>query len=270
MKKILLLCVFGLACSGARAQSFSEGDIQVGLTIGAGTVAYDDKSRGTFDQHLTVDYGVTSFADDRLTLSIGGALNNAYGGSFDTPLFGTYDYTFKKTEITHSWNSSTNSWADPRNESKKERRKGNGTAEGRASREDVSLLFTVGLHLAAADKLDVYAQVGAGFGFMNHVFGKYDNLVGFEEADVDTEKTTPGESKVRTSYKFDDLSHVKWQGYKTKFVPSLAAYVGVTYYFTEHFGATTQLGLIGSNLHLSKNGYADSYSIWSIGAVFKF
>lgn len=270
MKKILLLCVFGLACSGARAQSFSEGDIQVGLTIGAGTVAYVDKSAATFDQHFTFDYGVKSFADDRLTLAIGGAINNAYGGSFDELVKGNYKYSYKHSVITYSWNSSSKRWVDPTDESKNITREGFGTADSRVSREDLNIMATVGLHFAAVDKLDVYAQLGVGFGVMMHVFGKYENLSNFYEEDVFRDDEIAGYKRIKQSYKYNDLDHVKWQGYKTKFVPSLAAYVGATYYFTEHFGATTQLGLIGSNLHVSKKGYADSYSIWSVGAVFKF
>ncbi len=246
---------------------FNKGDKKVDLTIGAGIVAYEDKSRATFDQHLGMEWGICSFAD-KFTLGIGFAVNNSYGGSFSSLVSGTYDYSYTMSSWGKIYRYSTKKWENF-SESKEVRRSGSGTADATISREDVNAQFVAAIHYSPMPKLDTYVKVGVGVGYMSWIVSDIHNEDGFMEANYHETHT----SKIREttdSYSYNDLDHVKWAEYKSKVVPAMSLYVGATYMLTEQWGVDAQIGLISANIKGNKSGYPNSYGILALGASYHF
>ncbi len=268
-QKFLLLGL--LAVSGALSVAaqgvFNKGDRKADLTIGVGTVAYPDNSGVTFDQHLGMEWGIASFAD-KFTLGIGFTVNNSYGGSIESMVAGTYDYTYVRRSYGKTYSYKTNKW-ESFNDTKEIRRNGVGTADADVAREDVNALFTAAIHFSPMAKLDTYLKVGAGVGYMSWLVSNLRNESGFKSANVhDTSSSKVHQTT--DSYSYDDLDHVKWQGFKSKVVPAMSFYLGATYMLTEKWGVDAQIGLISANIKGSKKGYPNSYGIFALGASYRF
>lgn len=268
MKKLLLLALIALANVGIFAQdAFDKGDKKIDLTVGVGMVDYSDKSRATFDQHLGMEWGIGKMFD-KVTIGLGFAVNNIYGATFESRVAGEYDYSYNYSYYGKSYDFSENKWVK-KSDSKKMQREGVGTADADVSREDVNAVITVSFHYTPIPKLDTFLKIGAGVGIENYLFANYRNETGFYSADVNECKETKY-TEFTTVYKYNDLDHVKWNGYDVKVAPSVVAYIGATYYFTSNFGATAQFGLISSNIKPNDEGYPSSYSLFAIGATYKF
>lgn len=266
--KTIIAAVSVLAAAiPTQAQVFAKGDRKVDLTIGVGLVAYKDESRATFDQHASMEWGVASVAD-KFTLGVGFQVNNSYGGKYDGMVAGEYDYTYTLREYGRTYSYKDNKW-HRMDEKKEMHRKGVGTADASIAREDVNALATVALHFSPIPKLDTYVKVGAGVGYMTYIIGNYSNEKGFKSADHYS-KTNNKIAEITTTYKYNDLDHVKWSGADGKVVPSMAAYIGATYMITDRWGADLQLGLVSANFKNAKKGYPNSYGIFSIGASYRF
>lgn len=268
LKTVALVCLCILTAGYCQAQDvFDKGTRKMDLTIGVGTIEYVDKNRSTFDQHFGMEWGVAKIAN-KVTVGLGFQVNNSYGGTFDGMVAGKYDYTYTVNTRGKVYSYSDKKWHSA-NDSKSVRRKGVGTAEADVSRDDVNALFMVGFHFSPMKKLDTYLKVGAGVGMMNYIVSNKRNTSGFSSAD----KTSVNNSNIvqtTTSYKYDDLDHVKWEGLDSKVVPAMSVYVGATYKITSKFGCDLQLGLISANLKDKDKGYPNSYGVFAVGASYFF
>lgn len=256
MKKLLLpviLCFVGMA---AAAQEFSEGDRRVDLTIGVGTIPGSAMSATSFDQHFSMEWGIGRVMD-KVTVGLGFSINNTYGSFGDRRLIGTYDYYYTNY---------VNSGVIDYNKENKVHRYGVGTADARLSREDINAQVTVSFHYSPMPRLDVYSKIGAGFGVMNYLIGDPYNADGFSQKTVD--KTNS--QGTYHAYSYNDLDHVEWQGLDSKVVPAISVYLGATYYLNSRWGVDAQIGLLSANLKGEKKGYPNSYSIFAVGASYKF
>lgn len=261
-----LLSVLG-TLSGVAQGVFNKGDRKVDLTVGVGAVAYADKSRLTFDQHLGMEWAVASVAD-KMTLGVGFNINNTYGGTFESVVTGTYDYSYTYRTTGKVYSYSKKKW-ESINETKQIRRKGTGSGDADISREDVNAQFVVALHYSPLSRLDTYVKVGAGVGYMNWIVSDIRNEQGLKK--VDHHETSENTLYSRTDiYSYNDFDHVKWAGYKSKVVPAMSAYLGATYMLTEKWGVDAQIGLISANIKGNKKGYPNSYGIFALGASYRF
>ena len=76
---------------------------------------------------------------------------------------------------------------------------------------------------------------------------------------------------------FNDTKEINRKGVGTaeddidsKVVPAISVYVGATYMITDRWGVDAQAGLISANLKGSKKGYPNSYSVFAVGASYRF
>lgn len=251
----------------AGAQAFENGDKKIDLTIGVGTVAYADKNRGTFDQHLSMEWGVATVADN-FTIGVGFAINNQFGGRYESLVAGKYDYKYRLSQYGKQYSQSKNKW-ERYDQSKFEQRKGVGTANADITRDDVDALFTASFHYSPMSKLDTYCTVGVGVGCMSYITSNYHNTQGFSKANFSEHRETKYTDSY-ISYSYNDLDHVEWVGMKSKVVPSMAFYVGATYYLTDRWGVEAQLGLIDANFKGANKGYPNSFGVFALGAAYKF
>lgn len=267
-QKFLLLGFFSVIALNGMAQGvFNKGHRKVDLTLGIGTVNYPDKSRVTFDQHVGMEWGIASIAD-KLTVGIGFNINNTYGGTFDGMVTGRYNYSYNWLSYGKTYSYKYDKW-EPFRKNKKVEREGIGTADADVSREDVNAQFVTAIHFSPMPKLDTYLKLGAGVGCMSWVVSNIRNEVGFGKADVNNTSSS-NIHEVTDSYKYDDLAHVKWDGYRSKVVPAFSVYLGATYMFTDKWGVDAQIGLISANIKGNKKGYPNSYSIFALGASYRF
>lgn len=246
---------------------FNKTDRKAELSIGVGTVAYADKNRPTFDQHLGMEWGVASVAE-RFTVGLGFKVNNSYGGNFESMVAGTYDYSYTRRSYGKIYRYSTKKW-ESFDETTQVKRSGVGTGDGDISREDVDAQFTATLHFSPMSRFDTYIKVGVGVGYMHWMISNIRNENGFGKADVNE----TNETSIRQTtdiYSYDDLAHTKWQGLKSKVVPAMSIYLGATYMLTEKWGLDAQIGLISARLKGNKRGYPNSYSIFAVGASYIF
>lgn len=151
----------------------------------------------------------------------------------------------------------------------KRRREGVGTADADVSREDINIMPTVALHYSPMKKLDTYVKIGVGVGMMNYLFSNFRNENGFKSVNINNH-TENKLYDVYTTYSYNDLDHVDWEGYKIRPSVAVAAYIGATYMLTDKWGLDAQLGLVSSCLKESKYKYPASYSIFAIGASYRF
>lgn len=268
IKAILVSTMCALMPIAATAQKvFDKGDRKADLTVGVGIVAYPDNSNVTFDQHLGMEWGIANFGD-RFTLGLGFNVNNTYGGTFGTEVAGEYDYTYTRTSYGRIYHYSTKKW-ETFNDTKEINRKGVGTAEADISREDINAQITVALHFSPMKRLDTYAKIGAGVGYMHWMVSNLHNEEGFKSADVNEHNET-SIRETTDRYQYNDLDHVKWDDIDSKVVPAISVYVGATYMITDRWGVDAQAGLISANLKGSKKGYPNSYSVFAVGASYRF
>ena len=258
-----------LTASAAAAQPFANGDRKADLSIGVGIIDYPAgmSDKATFEQHLGMEWGVASFAD-KFTLGVGFTINNLYGGTYETRGYGTFDYTYTVRTYGKRYSYISEKW-ESINDSKEQHRKGAGEADMKVSREDVNALANIALHYSPMNKLDTYVKLGLGVGVMNWIYSDFKNMKGFESKDHN-KKTENKISDYTTTYRYNDLDHVKWPSSKAKVCVALAAYLGATYYLTDNWGVNMGIGLTNSNLKTGRTGYCSSYGIFSVGATYKF
>lgn len=245
---------------------FEEGDKKATLTVGVGTVPYSDKNRATFDQHLSMEWGVAMIAD-KLTLGVGVAINNQYGAQYESLVIGSYDYNYVMSNYGQELNSH-NRWA-PFSNNTSHNRKGIGSAKAKIAREDIDLQGIVSLHYSPLDKLDAFVTFGVGVAYLNYITTDIHDEEGFSEANYH-HYTETSKRKSTVSYSYNDLDHVKWEGMRSKAGASVAAYLGATYSLTETWGVTMQIGLIDANVKGAKKGYPNSYGVFALGASYLF
>lgn len=264
---ILAAAIAGVTLSAAAQQPFAKGDKKADLTIGVGTIKFD-KNRATFDQHLTMEWGIASILND-VTVGLGFAINNMYGATYDGHTMGTYDYSYTSHTYGKKWNYSQQKW-EKMDETVKHKRQGYGEADMKVSREDIDALLIASLHYSPISNLDAYVRVGLGVGVMNVIYSSYTNLKGFSDKNERSEHKSQF-LETTTVYSYNDLDHVKWAGKPhAKLVPSMAAYVGATYYFTPNWGADMQIGIIDANFKGTKKGYPNSFGAFAVGVSYKF
>lgn len=268
-QKILLLGLLSItgALSVVAQGVFNKGDRKADLTIGVGTVAYTDKSRVTFDQHLGMEWGVATVAE-KFTVGVGFNVNNSYGGSFESKVVGEYNYYYTRQSYGKVYRYSTKKW-ESFNDTKQVKRTGMGTADADVAREDVNAQLVAAIHFSPMTKLDTYLKIGAGVGYMSWIVSNLRNENGFGKANYNN---TTNNSLYQTTdvYSYNDLDHVKWQAYKSKVVPAMSVYLGATYMLTDRWGVDAQVGLISANIKDSKKGYPNSYGIFALGASYRF
>lgn len=274
MKRLFTLITVAVAVASgfiADAQVFDKGDRKIDLTVGVGVIKQPtmqgEKNKATFDQHFGMEWGVAKFTD-KFTLGVGFSVNNAYGGTYESPVAGTYNYQYNYSEHGKVFKYSTDKW-ERISVNEKRTREGVGTADADVSREDINIMPTIAFHYSPMSCLDVYVKIGVGVGVMNYLFSNFRNENGFKSVNINNHN----ENKlydVYTTYSYNDLDHVKWEGYETRVTASVAAYIGATYMLTEKWGLDAQLGLVSSCLKESKYKYPASYSIFAIGASYRF
>ena len=268
IKSILAITLCTVMPLAATAQQvFDKGDRKADLTVGVGIVAYPDNSKVTFDQHLGMEWGIANFSD-RFTLGLGFNVNNTYGGTLEGEVAGEYDYTYTRSSYGKVYRYSTKKW-ETFNDTKEIRREGVGTADADISREDINAQITVALHFSPMKRLDTYAKIGAGVGYMHWMVSNLHNEEGFKSADVN-ERNKNDMYDTTDRYKYNDLDHVEWSGFDSKVVPAISVYVGATYMLTDRWGIDAQAGLISANLKGSKKGYPNSYSVFAVGTSYRF
>lgn len=270
MKKFFVFGLIGFMSLCASAQGvFNKGERKIDLTIGVGSIAYDKvvDANAMFDQHFSMEWGIASIAD-KVTVGLGFAVNNSYGGKIESLVVGKYDYKYAFRNYGKIYDFSANRWKSY-NETRNVTRKGVGTADADIKREDVNVLATVSFHYSPIERLDTYMKLGVGVGYMTYLISNYRNIKGFEKANVKNYH----ESKYNSytdEYSYDDLEHAEWDGLESKIVPALATYIGATYYLTEKWGVEAQLGLISANIKDKNKGYPNSYGVFAVGATYKF
>lgn len=244
-KIILFGLVSMVAFSGMAQGVFKKGDRKVDFTAGIGTVDYPDKTRVTFDQHLGMEWGIAKIAT-KMTVGVGFNINNTYGGALDGMVSGSFNYSYNKLSYGKTYSYQENKWKSF-SDSKKVNREGVGTADADVAREDVNAQAVAAIHFSPISRLDTYLKIGVGVGCMNWVVSNIHNEEGFDKADVNRTSSSKVH-EVTDSWKYDDLAHVKWEGYKSKVVPSMSAYLGATYMLNEKWGLDGQIGLISTNI----------------------
>lgn len=268
MKKItVVFCSFLIGSLAVSAQCFTKGDKIASVNLGVGTVDTSFDNKVTFDQHISMEWGIASFAD-KFTLGLGFQISNMYGSKNQSNVLGKYNYTYYETYRGKFRIYSKDQWSYF-DESGDKKRTGMGTATADVAKEDVSAMVTASLHFSPISKLDTYVKVGLGGGMMNWVVSDIRNPQGFSSKNVNKDQDDTNR-KVTWRYSYNDLDHVKWEGYKLKGCISAAAYVGASYYFTDNFGVDAQVGMIAGNFRVKKDGYSTSVSIFTIGGVYKF
>ncbi len=253
MKKFITLFALFAIVLGVNAQNvFNVGEKRGDLNIGVGIINYHDRTRATFDQHVNFEWGVAKLGE-KVTLGVGFALNNTYGGQFDAVLAGDYDYKYIKTTTTG-------------NVTKAETitRKGTGTADADIVRDDINLMGTVSFHYSPLKNLDTYVKVGVGIGCLSYSINDVCNREGFSYENVNKLS-----GNTLTKYRYNDLEHANWYGYDPKVVGSVAAYIGATYFIDDVWGIDAQIGLLSSNL-CNKAKHSNAFGLFALGVAYKF
>lgn len=122
---------------------------------------------------------------------------------------------------------------------------GNGNAVWSAShrRDDFSLIPTASMRYRINSDFEAYGSFGIGFGTMHSFYAdkKYYNT-------------------------FDPRYDLGLDS-ATKVTAALSVCVGVRYYLGEHWGLSSQFGIVSSNL---KSSWSSSYNILTVGASYRF
>lgn len=237
--------------------TFAKGDKIASLSIGVGS-----GSGATFGQQLSMEWCIAGgWIDNRASLGLGFAINNALCGKYDTFLVGTYDYTYQHT--TYHYNIPDWMNLQPVYHTT-QHRSGQGSTWAEVQQDNLAAMVTCSFHFQFIDRLDIYATVGLGIGFNFRAFDYY-NSDGFKKADVD--KTYGSRPTTRDVYSYDDFEHAQWSNAIKSFslCPAASSLVGARWYFTDSFAAQAELGMIGACFTTGT-----SYTILSFGATLKF
>lgn len=262
MKKLITLFALFTFVLGMNAQNiFEVGDKKVDFTIGVGAIRYADHTRATFDQHMNLEWGVTKLGE-RVTLGVGFAVNNNYGGRFESIISGKYDYKYTQTTSTTATGANSQSLVTKKEEVS---RQGYGTANADITRDDINAMATVSFHFSPMKKLDTYVKVGLGIGFESYVI---DNICGIEGFSAANENKLVG-NNITVQYRYNDLDHTNWNEYDPKVTAAVAAYIGATYFFNEEWGLDAQVGMVSANLS-NKSKNANAFGLFALGVAYKF
>lgn len=261
MKKNLLFLICLLFCSSI-AQALDKGDNVVSLGLGAGIIVSPDGKESKMDYHgkLAFEHGIADgLFGGKFSLGIGVSAINSITEKAEGTVIGTYDYSYHWVKYERNKYGS-NKYL----ESGDKQRTGQGTADADSYRDDVSLMLQLSLHYNVSDKLDTYLSIGGGGCAIIPVFANIHNEKGFAKMDHDEYDARLGWGM---QYSFNDLDHVKWDGGDTKFAPSASAFIGARYYFSSHWAAQIEAGLVGMNI---KKSFGHVYNLGSIGVCYKF
>lgn len=273
-KSIVTLCAIASAVP-VFSQTFRKGDIVVDLGVGIGVaevtdtrytsnskseVKTDDKMGVTFTQQLGVEIGVFNF-NEKSSLGFGVNVNNSWGATHQSIVTGNYDYTYTIHEYRRStgtfsrWQSAGYSTGE---------RRGSGTAQARTCLDELNIMFKLAYHYEAIKNLDLYGALGFGISSYRELYSDYTNKSGFSNLSNKLDESS--KLNYQAVYSFNDLDHVVWQNSvpSARFV--LGAYVGMRYYFNDHWGVYGQVGL--PSLSFKKD--LNNYSIFNCGVSYKF
>lgn len=238
--------------------TFAKGDKIASLSIGVGS----SQGGAAFGQQLSMEWCIAGgWIDNRASLGLGFAINNALCGKYDTFMVGTYDYSYQFTTYV----SNQPDWLNlPAVSHSTQHRQGDGSTWAHVSQDNLSAMITCSFHFQFIDHLDIYATAGLGIGVNFRSFDYY-NSKGFKKVDVD--KTYGTRPTYHDIYSYDDFKHAEWSNAIKSFglCPAASALVGARWYFTESFAAQAELGMIGACFTTGT-----SETILSIGATLKF
>jgi len=247
---VSLASVGGVASAAdKKSDSPCKGDLVVDAGIGVGLIDAG-QSKAMFTQRIGAEWVVLpKLIDNRLSLSAGIYINNAYGKVGEVELV-TDDYYYTMTTKSQATGTTYNNVS----------RAYDGTAIIAFKREDLNFLPTVSLRYRFTPRLDAYLSLGVGLGIMHSMVGV--------KGDVDEFYEEP----YSRPYYYDDeepgFGYVDWDDMSTtKATAALAAYIGVRYALTSNWGINGQFGLISGNI---KKSMGSSYNLFSVGASYKF
>ena len=256
MKKFITLFALLAIVLGVNAQNIFEiGDKRIDINLGGGIINYAEQPKMTFDQHINMEWIVAKLGK-KVSLGVGFALNNIYGGFKETTMTGEYNYMYTKTTTT---NNAAVVEQIPR--------MGIGTADADISRDDINAMATVSFHYSPTKKLDTYVKIGAGIGGLSYIIDDICNIEGFHSENV--HKASSSNPNAMVTYRYNDLDHTIWDGYEPNVAASVAAYIGATYYFNDELGLDAQVGLVSANL-TNKAKNANAFSLFALGIAYKF
>lgn len=265
MKKlIVLMSAMVLSASVSFGQTFEKGDKVASLGVGVGSVKNvpNPDESATFTQKLSMEWCIVDNLMDKGSIGLGFAINNGYGGAFESKIAGKYDYSYVSTR-RRRYKNDHNRWQYDYF-SQTVDRKGIGIADADLNRNDLTAMFTASFHYQFIDKLDTYFTLGLGVTSMFHLSGNYRNEEGFQSKS----SSYSDEETISFLYSFNDLDHVEWQeGSGTILRPAMAVHVGARYYFTENWAANMEVGLLNATF---SDKYGSGYNVFSIGASYKF
>ena len=102
MKKLITLFALLAIVLGVNAQNiFEVGDKRIDINLGGGIINYAEQPKMTFDQHINLEWIVAKLGK-KVSLGVGFALNNIYGGFKETTMTGEYNYMYTKTTTTNN------------------------------------------------------------------------------------------------------------------------------------------------------------------------
>lgn len=265
MKKSLFFVLATVLTMNAFGQTFKKGSRVVNAGIGIGVIK---NSGPTFTQKIGAEWGVMSVGN-KGTIGLGCALYNAYGGTSEGRVVGTYDYTVKTTRTTYKKNSH-NRWVLSSGPGADLHRKGSGTADAKFAREDLKAMASCSFHYSFTEKLEAYGTFGLGIALINGLCGHFDNYEGFEQKTQKSDiNTSIKKEQFSIIYSYNDIDHVdlsKFAYHKVGFACGMSA--GVSYSLTDKFGAFGEVGLVSGAFKGKK--YAKGLDVFTMGVTYKF
>lgn len=263
MKKFGLTCLAISFLSLTMSAQGTDWSRVANASVGVGVVSYEEKSPSTFTQQVGMQWKIKNdLLIKDLSLSVGFAVNNSYGGKMPMNLSGAYDYeyiSYVKVESPRTGVSYNNSTV---------RRIGSGKGTANLMREDLSIMPTVSLNYVVMPRLEVYATFGIGVGMMHQMFKDLKAVSGFEK-DSDYQVKTLNGTKRTFYYSYNDLDHVNWgeDALSTEACLAISFYAGARYWLTDRWSANANVGLVSANI---KESMGNSYNVFSIGASYSF
>jgi len=239
--------------------ALDKGDNVLSFGVGAGIITPptdNGETLANFHGKLAYEHGlVDGILGGKFSFGIGLAAINMISQKTDGVVVGSYDYEYNVYTFSKKNKTGKNQTV---------RRNGEGYADADRYRDDVSLMLQLSLHYNVSDKLDTYLTIGGGGSIIIPIFANPrngHNIGKMSKNDYD-ERLDMG-----IQYSFDDFKHVKWDGGETEFAPSASAFIGARYFFSSHWAAQVEAGLVGWNI---KKSLGQAYNLGSIGVSYKF
>ena len=231
---------------------FTKGDVIANVGLGIGSIA----GSTTFGQQIGMEWCIVDgWINNRASLGIGFSVANSAFGKYTNFKYGTYNYRYPIYGPSISSNREVWEIKNYGN------RSGIGSTWCDVTQDNLAFLAIGSCHFQFIDRLDTYGSVGLGFGLNFRSF-RYYGAKGFES---DNNMT----SNIRR-WSYNDLDHVVWsdgsQDKKTGACFAMSFLIGARYYFTEHFAANVELGMIGGCFPSQGAGC----SILGFGVSYKF